>query len=356
MSRQSGEEVSQKVSQKEGGFALVLVILLLFAIGIAGATAYEIVLGEATLALQDSESHNAFVIARSGLERFLGEEVGVFPDTVTYALSGGDAVVIARKVSDLNEFESMYLVSSEGIYSAPQSGSSPARRVIHQYAIHRETPLDYIAAFTQASGDLDVGQEAIISGVDISTTTDCPQGGGPSLVGVAMGSGDLDFDSNDLFGWKDTANIGSYGAVRDTLDIAWEILTDPAFPVDFEDTWAPVLPADSFPVVRFNSDVDGVGATSGQGMLIVDGTFTPRSDFSWDGVIFARVFDTRTSGGGAAERFRIRGLVVGGLGNGNQDVDFTKHGDIRFHRCNVLAAARSLSHFRPIGRSWWEEL
>lgn len=352
MSRQGVQEVSQQ----EGGFALALVILLLFAIGIAGATAYEIVRGEATLALQDSESQNAFVIARSGLERFLGEEIGAFPDTVTYALSGGDAVVIARKVSDLNEFESMYLVSSEGIYSAPQSGSSPARRVIHQYAIHRETPLNYIAAYTHASGDLDVENEADIRGVDISTTADCPQGGGPSLVGVAIGSGDLDFDSNDLNGWKDTANIGSYAAVRDTLDIAWDILTDPAFSVDFEDTWASSLPADSFPVVRFNSSVDGFLWTSGRGVLIVDGTFTPRWDFGWDGVILARVFNTRTTGGGGAERFRIRGLVVGGFENDNQNIDFTKHGRIDYHRCNVLAAARSLSHFRPIGRSWWEEL
>lgn len=345
-----------EITQREGGFALALVILLLFAIGIAGATAYQIVLGESTLAFQNSESHAAFVIARSGLERFLGEQVGEFPDTATYALSGGDAVVIARKVSDVNDFETMYLVSSEGIYSNPQSIGTPARRVIHQYAIHRETPLDYIAALTQASGDVDVDNGAEISGVDISTTFDCVQGGGPSLVGVAIGAGDLAFNSSDLDGWKDTANIGSYSAVTDTLDIAWDILTDPTFPVDFEDAWPPALPADSFPVVRFNGDVDGVSSTSGRGILIVDGTFTPRSSFIWDGVILARILDTRITGGGAAERFRIRGLVVAGLENDNLDLHFTQHGEIRYHRCNVLAAARSLSHFRPIGRSWWEEL
>ncbi|RMH20320.1 MAG: hypothetical protein D6701_03890 [Gemmatimonadetes bacterium] len=339
----------------ERGFALALVVLLLFAIGVAGATGYQIVLAEATLSVQNSEAQRAFAIARSGLARFVGEQIGLFPDTATYAILGGDAVVVARKVSDIDDYETLYLLTSTGIYSDPSSQSAPARRIVHQYAIHKETPLDWLAAYTQAAGNLRVDSGAWTYGQDISSPSVCPEGGGPDVPAFALGAGSAQFDPTYVVAPQDSIRIGSYQAMVDTLDLNWDLLTDPAFPVDYEDQWPGYIGPDSFPVVRFNANRVGYNWTSGQGVLIVNGDFVPRDGFWWFGVILAKRFRPLSSGGWFSQWFTVYGLVVSGLGDTKKDTHIGPYGRIFYHRCNVVRAGRALGHFRPIGSTWWEE-
>ena len=104
---------------------MALVVLLLFTIAVAGATGYQLVHGEWRMAVQSTEGQTALGLARAGLQRFMAEQVGVFADTVTYSLNGGDAIVVARKVSDVDDYSSVFLVSSEGVYSDPVSAQMP---------------------------------------------------------------------------------------------------------------------------------------------------------------------------------------------------------------------------------------
>jgi hypothetical protein len=82
----------------------------------------------------------------------------------------------------------------------------------------------------------------------------------------------------------------------------------------------------------------------------VTGDFTGSSGFRWNGVLLAGHIANTT------DNFRIDGLVVGGLdGMGTQTrLDDGTH--IDYHRCYAFAAGKRLSHFEPVGSTWWEEM
>lgn len=345
-------------SDTRGGFALALVVLLLFAVGVAGATGYQIVHGEWDMAVQSSEGQTALGLARGGLQKYLAEQVGAFEDTVTYSLNGGDAVVAARKVADVSDFSSLYLLSSEGVYSDPSTVQSPARRTVYQYAVHRETPVDWMAAVIQASGLLDVENGSTVAGGDTSTILDCAEGGGAAVAGVARGGDSVAFNPLDITGSSDSVSYGSYTGLMNALDLSWSTLIDPSFPVDVEGVFpdATGFPADSFPVVRFNTSTVGYGWNSGRGVLIVNGSFQPQWTFMWDGIILTSHFNPVVTGYAWERPYTIRGIVVSGLGGGGATTFLNSDGSIAYHRCNVLRAARSLAHFRPIGNTWWESM
>ncbi len=128
----SGLEV---VGDPRGGFVLALVVLLRFGIGVAGAAGYQIVFNEALLSVHAKETQTALSIARAGLRSYIGKQIGVHEDTVTYSIEGGDAVVTARLVAEIDDFETLYLLRSEGVYTDPTFTGSAARRTVYQYAI-----------------------------------------------------------------------------------------------------------------------------------------------------------------------------------------------------------------------------
>ena len=61
------------IGARRGGFALGLVVLLLFAIGVAGAVGFQVVQVESQLSNQAREMNLALSVAEAGLKRFLGE-------------------------------------------------------------------------------------------------------------------------------------------------------------------------------------------------------------------------------------------------------------------------------------------
>ena len=139
---------NEVVDDPRGGFVFALVVLLLFGIGIAGAAGYQIVLSEALLSVHAKETQAALSIARAGLRSYIGKQIGVHKDTVTYSIEGGDAVVTARLVSEINDFESLYLLRSEGVYTDPTFTGSAARRTVYRWAKKREVALDHVATMT----------------------------------------------------------------------------------------------------------------------------------------------------------------------------------------------------------------
>jgi hypothetical protein len=146
-------------------------------------------------------------------------------------------------------------------------------------------------------------------------------------------------------------SLGSSAAALDSLGIDWDVLTDTAFPVDYEDTWPScALPADSFTVTRFNGNLSAPSSPCGQGVLIVKGDFVAAGGFRWSGILLAGyLVDTENN-------YRIDGLTVGGL-DGNGTGTIIRDGThLDYERCNAFKAGKRLSHFVPVGSTWWEEM
>lgn len=349
--RGTGNSGLEVVDDSRGGFVLALVVLLLFGIGVAGAAGYQVVFNEALLSVHAKETQTALAIARAGLRSYIGKQIGVHEDTATYAIAGGDAVVTARLVSEIDDFETLYLLGSEGVYTDPTFTGSAARRTVYQYAVKREVALDHVAMMTQVTGDLYTRTNAHIDGNDDAGGLECAQTS-VDLTPLMMGSGSWSKEGGDPIDGPDpeVIYVGSAAAL-DAIGIDWSVLTDNDFPVDYEDTWPGcALPADSFTVTRFNGNLSAPASACGQGVLIVTGNFFPAQGFQWDGILLAGyIVDTTND-------YRIDGLVVGGLDGNGTATAFRNDTHIDYHRCNAFDAGKRLSHFEPVGSTWWEEM
>lgn len=98
--------------ERRGGFALVMVVFLLFAVAVAAATGYQVVSSEFAMARQNRDSQEALAVARAGLQRYLGETVGVVGASVSYAIGNGIATVTARKVLEQDPLNHLYYILS----------------------------------------------------------------------------------------------------------------------------------------------------------------------------------------------------------------------------------------------------
>ena len=266
------------VDDPKGGFVLALVVLLLWGIGVAGAAGYQIVLSEALLSVHAKETQTALSIARAGLRSYIGKQIGVHEDTVTYSIEGGDAVVSARLVSVIDDFETLYLLRSEGVYTDPTFTGSAARRTVNQYAVKREVALNHVAMMTQVTGDLLVRTNAHVDGNDNAGAFACEQAS-VDITALIMGSGALTIQGGDPLSGPNPEVVyaGSAAAALDSIGIDWAVLTDADFPVDYEDVWPScALPADSFTVTRFNGNLTTPASPCGRGVLIVTGGFFRR--------------------------------------------------------------------------------
>jgi hypothetical protein len=349
-SSQGGPEF---VDDPRGGFVLALVVLLLFGIGVAGAAGYQVVLSEALLSVHAKETQTALSIARAGLRSYIGKQIGVHDDTVTYSIEGGDAVVTARLVSVNDDFETLYLLGSEGVYTDPTFRGSPARRTVYQYAVKREVVLDHVATITQVTGDLYVENNAHIDGNDGASSGLCQQSS-VDLTAVIMGSGSFTKESDPIDGPDPEVIYVGAAAALDSIGIDWSVLTSTNFAVDYEDTWGPWsctgLPWASVSVTRFNGNLTTPPSVCGQGVLIVTGNFTGGDGFQWDGVLLAGHIVTTTN------NYRINGLSVGGLDGMGTLTRFDDGTHLDYHRCYAFEAGKRLSHFEPVGSTWWEEM
>jgi hypothetical protein len=346
-----GHSGHEAVDDPRGGFVLALVVLLLFGIGVAGAAGYQVVLSEALLSVHAKETQSALSIARAGLQLYIGKQIGVHDDTVTYSIEGGDAVVTARLVSEIDDFETLYLLGSEGVYTDPTFTGSAARRTVYQYAIKREVALNHVAMMTQVTGDLYTRTISHVDGNDGAGSLECEQTS-VDLTAIMMGSGSWTKEGGDPIDGPDpeVITVGSVAAL-DSIGIDWAVLTDTDFPVDYEDVWPScALPADSFTVTRFNGNLTTPASPCGRGVLIVTGDFTAAQGFQWDGILLAGyIVDTTND-------WRIDGLVVGGLDGAGTATAFRNDTHIDYHRCYAFRAGKRLSHFVPVGSTWWEEM
>jgi hypothetical protein len=330
-------------SVERGGFVLVFVVMMLFAISVASATGYIVVNTEFDMARYSDEGSEALSVARAGLHRFVSEQLGVVGDSVSYAVGTGVALVTTRKLAVVDSDTDLYYVRSEGSVSNIFTPSSPARRVVGAYAYHHRRPLPTLAAFvaTAASaGAGDGGVDGIVTGNDQNTNSDCTAATGSSNIVGAIARTSTE-SSGTLQGSPPSRTLGSYAAIYDSVGLRWDVLSHPSFPVDFENVqpnWGSI-PSDSFPVVRVTSTPFTGSGWDGRGVLIVTGEFDANSSFYWNGIVLAGAIDDNIEG-------HVNGMVVAGLSaeNPKSPVVFESGGWVRHYSCYVWEANESLSY------------
>lgn len=337
----------------EGGFALALVVLLLFTVAVAGATGYQLVSTEAFQSQQSAETEQAMAVAQAGLDWFIGSQRGAVPDTVTFAINGGTAVISTRKVTTLSTEEDLYLVRSRGTFTDRRYPRIPAVRVVAGYAVYHKVPLNTLAPVVTTSNRVRVMGSGTVDGTDHASSGECPGSPATPRAGVVARSNVQTSGQGVIEGNPAGLTLGNFDGVVDAVGLAWDVYSDPTFPVDFDDSWPNFasLPSDSFPVIRRNGDFSPNWTRSGRGVLIVTGTLQiPNFSFwHWDGIVMAGDLQDVPPNGA----WSLAGALVAGQGASMSNWDL-QNGSISYHSCLVTKAGYSLAHLTPLPGSWWE--
>ena len=321
------------------GFVLAFVVMMLFAISVAGATGYLVVSSEFTMAKYGSQSAEALAVARAGLHRFVAEQIGVVGDSVSYAIGNGIALITTRKLMEKDSLTDVYYIRSEAQVSDVFSTQIPATRVVGAYAIHHRRPLAHHGALVITEDEVETDKKSTLHAIDSSTAVDCV-GGGASQITTVVALSDADTKDGDVEGATGEEWL-TFQAMYASVGLRWDVLSDPNFPIEFEDSPPnfAALPADSYPVVRYNGSNLFSDSWDGRGVLIVTGEFDSDNNFDWEGIILAGEVDVDVDG-------TIRGMFVGGLNGPNPaakgKVKFD--GDLYYYSCYVYAANESLSY------------
>ena len=340
----------EPVADRRRGFVLAFVVMMLFAISVAGATGYLVVRSEFMMAKYSAQSAEALAVARAGLHRFVAEQFGVVGDSVLYAIGDGIVTITSRKLMEQDSITHLYYIRSEAQVSDVFSTDIPATRVVAAYAIHHVRPLAHHAALVVTIPTLDFGVGGTdVHGVDSSTAGDCPGGGASSITGaIAL----EDVTGGNLEGSPTEEAWGTYQAMYDSVGLRWDVLSDRNFVVDFHQTTAPAfaaLPADSYPVTRYPGSNTFTSAWNGRGVLIVTGAFGADNSFRWEGIILAGEITQSSNVDG-----QIRGMLVGGLNGQNPGGTLTWGADNYYFSCYVYKANESLSYLELIENTVFE--
>lgn len=329
-----------------GGFVVVVVVFMLFAISVAGATGYLVVSSDFNMSRHSTHAAEALAVAHGGLQRFVSEQIGTVNDSAVYAMGDGIATVTAREVFEYDSINHIYYVRSEGTVADVSAPGSPARRVVGGYAVRRARPLAHHAAVMIAANTIEVENGGIAKGIDRSTTSTC-QGGGASPVTGAIATSTVVVYDGTLTGSPPSESWPG-GAVEmyDSVGLRWDVLVDPGFPMEFENTPPDfaALPADSFPLVRYTGNLAASSAWSGRGVLIVTGLFDPYASFHWDGIVLAGAVDDIPEG-------LIHGMLIAGLNGANPYPVVDLWAQVEYDSCRVYAANESLSYLVLIENS-----
>ena len=323
----------------DGGFVLALVVFMLFAISIAGATGYMLVTSEFEMAKHSGQGAEALTVARAGLERFIAEQIGTVPDTTQFAMGDGVATVTARKLFEQDSLTQVYYVRSEGTVDDIFEPGTPAKSVVGAYATRHRRPIPHHASVMISSDYVDVQSGGEAHGQDYQTSTDCPDGGASTITGAIGRLGVSEDVSTAVQGSPESETwAGGWSEMLDSIKVRWDVLSDPNFPVEFENSLPSFgsLPPDSFPVIRYTGWVSA--GFIGRGVLIIDGMFDPTSSFDWNGIVLAKDADDYIQG-------TLNGLLVAGLEAPNFYSTVYVHTQVNYHSCYVYGANESLSYF-----------
>lgn len=354
--------LSRPGSGDRGGFALVMVVMLLLTVAVAGATGYQIVSAENELAKGGEAQMEALAVARAGLERYVGEHIGVPGATTTYAIGSGTAVVTQRKLVRVDTLTDVWMIQSVGTMPDPRYPTSPATRTVRQYARLYKRPVNQRAAVIWNSTNVRLRSPTTVNGSNGDNSWDtnypeptggCAQGVGGNVTGVASLAAPNVQGGATLSGGSKT--FSTMTQLLDTTAVSWSVLDNLTFPVPYDGSWPNfnAIPADSFPVIRVAGNISLDAADSGRGALIVTGNATMGTSFTWRGIIIAGSSSEMQAGFFGIGRSTICGMLVTGLDATQGRVNI-QHTLIQYQEYAAVRANRSLAYFELLNGSRWE--
>jgi len=337
------------------GFALSLVVLLLFAIGVMGAAGYQIIRAEAVQARQRVETVRALSVAQGGLEWFTGRQRGLIPDSIAVDINGGTAVIRTRKVATLSPSEDLFYLTSLGAFSDPRYPSVPAVRIVSEYAVLENLPVNTLAPLITTATSVRVSNAAVVDGNDHAYSGQCKGAPAAPWAGVLARANVQAKAGGTILGSPPAITLGSFRNTVGAVGIPWDVLTDSDFPVDHDGSWPSFGSMDpgSMPIIRVRGDFSPTLAESGHGVLIVTGDLgiPANSGWSWKGIVMAGGLKNV----GPDAIFTVEGLLVAGQGSAMNHWDMD-NGRILYNSCYAVWAGAALAHLSAVSGGWWEEI
>lgn len=338
-----------------GGFALPAVILLVALLTVLLTSGLSRVRADRQVAQASEETGNAFAIAQTGMQAYMGSVAARPPDgdSVRINVVGGYANVVAHVLHTPVDTmaNQLFLIRSTGVAINPNAGSVPqGRRTVAQFAEWQTGYIERRATLTMANGvrlrngastlviwGTDAcGQEPPIPAVRTTYMTGPPNPpmdtvGAPPLVQHGAGTGFLVATETDV-DWP--AAIG--GGIA------------PDYRVFRQGDFA-------FPIQLITGTLSLGGTATGSGLLIVTGDLLlSGTSFYFEGVVL--VGGKVDFGAGFNE---VRGLVVSGLneqlGLNPQRTEFGGSGKnlyLYFDACRVNQALAPLTGLTPVQNAW----
>lgn len=259
----------------------------------------------------------ALNIAQAGLQRYFAEAHGLTAgyDSTQYAIGGGFARVVARKLRDSTTTErSLWVVYATGFDTSNTTnrGGMGAQRVVARLARHDQGVLPARAAMTAVNAVRMMASGGNpIDGTDFGfVTPNCPVARRGDTTGLTVASGSY---SNEMAGTLPIRGIEYLAtdlAVFDSTRIDWAKLVAGQFTPDYVNELPPAGNATYY--TYYFPDPTGVvqiPAGSRRGFLVTQGDVRLLSGAHWDGIILAGgMLD-----GNGSFSFVVHGMVITGL-------------------------------------------
>jgi Tfp pilus assembly protein PilX len=348
-----------RVTSSRRGATLPLAILAIVLISLTVAAGYARVSSERRINGDQQAQVDAFSVAESGLERYIGGIVTIPPashDTTITGLPGGSAQISLRRImAAAGTAPALYVITSRGTStSSVRYGASvpSAERTVGQYAFWQVGTIGVSAAWTAISGLHKSGGSGTLSGFD-----QC--GVKPAVAGVSVPN----VPGYDQTGGSSvpagSPNIGSLGAdtaaAKTAVPIDWDgIVNGGAITPDFvipTQSWPTSSQMNNWPVIRVNGDVT---IPTGKGILIITGNATMSGSDRWDGVVLVGGALT-SSGNNTVDGAVVTGLNVQlGMPVGTSDLGSGTKTYI-YNSCSIDSALSSLGKIQRIRNGWTDD-
>jgi len=319
----------------ERGAALMIVLVAL--VGLTALAAAGMVLTETELRATENQEAGttAFYVAEAGLQQYLGTRDHA-TTTDTFSYETGTAIVQGEKVLDMPGDRVLYRVRSVSAYTPPEGGT--ASRTVSRLAIYSEGSIVAKAGYASGSGLLKTGNAGTLSGFDQASAgnPECPNSPAPAVAGVAVppsgyvqsgGGGSLVPDGEPAV-YEAPSSLD----LLISTGVPWnKVVNEGLLAPDYTvppDSWPDYasLPADEWPVIYVNGNIELGPTDSGRGTLIVRRNLTLDGSFNWDGLVLVGGYLT-SNGYQTVEGATITGLnellgettPASDLGNGNKE-------------------------------------
>jgi hypothetical protein len=348
-----------RVTSSRRGATLPLAIFAIMLISLAAAAGYARVSSERRINGDQQAQVDAFAVAESGLERYIGGVLTIPPaihDTTITGLPGGSAQISLRRIMvAAGTAPALYVISSRGTStSAVRYGASvpSAERTVGQYAFWQVGTIGVSAAWTAITGLQKSGGSGTLSGYDAC-------GVKTALAGVAVPTSPGYNQSGGTSVPTGAPAIGSLGAdtsqAKTAVPIDWDGIVNggaitPNYVIPTQ-SWPTSSQMNNWPVIRVNGTAD---IPTGKGILIITGDATINGSVEWDGIVLVGGALT-SSGSNTIQGAVVTGLNVQlGLPVGVSDLGSGTKTYV-YNSCSVDSALTSLGKLQRIRNGWTDD-